>query len=227
MSESVRRHVLVRAPPAAGSAVYDPISSSLTMVLTSLLQGPRAPWNDRAFSQDWSHGIQGLRAFASELETKLERLRTADEDSLGSLEEYQEYLNLLPPPVPEDLAEMLPTAIKRIVKQANGCYWARWYDACGTMLRKAIQSGIVLRFEIDEKTDEITEDGETVDMPRLLERAKQSRYITPQQWRELKNVKWIGDTAAHSYRIRIRKSDVEGIKVILRLALENMFSGTR
>jgi hypothetical protein len=37
-------------------------------------------------------------------------------------------------------------------------------------------------------------------------------------------VKWLGDTAAHSYATAIVKEDVDGVLLILRLSLERIFT---
>lgn len=92
------------------------------------------------------------------------------------------------------------------------------------MLTKALQTGLVFRFRRDGLGHEISEDGEGVDMPQLLEHAKLRQYVTPQQFKELRNVKWIGDRAAHSYPVGLGNEDIDGIRVIVRLTLETISS---
>ncbi len=93
------------------------------------------------------------------------------------------------------------------------------------MLRKALQNAIVLRFESEGVGDQVLRsNGDALPLPQLLEKAQESRLISSQQAKELLKVKWLGDTAAHSYANAVVREDVDGILLMIRLALERIFT---
>jgi hypothetical protein len=99
------------------------------------------------------------------------------------------------------------------------------YEPAAVMLRKAIQNAIVLRFEAEGVGSQVfLASGEALPFPMLIQKAQEVRLIASQQAKELMRVKWLGDTAAHSYANQITKEDLDGIVLIVRLALERIFT---
>lgn len=82
--------------------------------------------------------MSGLRHYAGVLESHLKKVKEEDPEDLVQDKEFLEYSNILPPPIPDSVLEKIPEPIEPTIDQANGCYLAGWFDACGTMLRKAL-----------------------------------------------------------------------------------------
>ncbi len=132
---------------------------------------------------------------------------------------------LVPSFFPDAIVEKLPSAVKRSIEQATECYRRGMFEPCAVMLRKAIQNAIVLRFETEGVGGQVLlSNGDVLPIPHLLRKAQEARLISSQQTKELMKVKWLGDTAAHSYANVITKEDIDGILLIVRLSLERIFT---
>jgi len=126
---------------------------------------------------------------------------------------------------PPTVVAKLPQSVRKSIEQAAECYGRGLYEPCAIMLRKALQNAIVLRFESEGVGDQVLRsNGDALPLPQLLEKAQESRLISSQQAKELLKVKWLGDTAAHSYANAVVREDVDGILLMIRLALERIFT---
>jgi len=126
---------------------------------------------------------------------------------------------------PPSVIEKLPEPVKRSIEQAVESYHREMYEPAAVMLRKAVQNGIVLRFEAEGVGQEVLQaSGDALPLPKLIEKAQLARLVSSQQAKELMKVKWLGDTAAHSYANQITREDIDGVVVIVRLALERIFT---
>jgi len=126
---------------------------------------------------------------------------------------------------PPSVIEKLPEPVKRSIEQAVESYHREMYEPAAVMLRKAVQNGIVLRFEAEGVGKEVLQaSGDALPLPKLIEKAQLARLVSSQQAKELMKVKWLGDTAAHSYANQITREDIDGVVVIVRLALERIFT---
>jgi len=126
---------------------------------------------------------------------------------------------------PSSVVEKLPQAVKKSIEQAAECYRQGMFEPCAVMLRKAVQNAIVLRFEAEGVGSQVfLPNGDVLPIPHLLEKARDARLISSQQAKELMRVKWLGDTAAHSYVNTITKEDIDGLLLIIRLSLERVFT---
>ena len=126
---------------------------------------------------------------------------------------------------PPSVIEKLPEPVKRSIEQAVESYHREMYEPAAVMLRKAVQNGIVLRFEAEGVGTEVLQaSGDALPLPKLIEKAQHARLVSSQQAKELMRVKWLGDTAAHSYANQITREDIDGVVVIVRLALERIFT---
>jgi len=126
---------------------------------------------------------------------------------------------------PPSVIKKLPDPVRKSIEQALESYRREMYEPAAVMLRKAVQNAIVLRFEAEGAADQVLlPSGDALPFPRLIEKAREARLISSQQAKELMRVKWLGDTAAHSYVNEITKGDLDGILLIVRLALERIFT---
>ena len=118
----------------------------------------------------------------------------------------------------------LPQEVRYILNQVYACLENNLCDACGTMMRKALTAAIDIRFKRDDKESKMYDaDNRHLNLQKMIEVAKQERYITPSIFKKLSQLKWVGDISAHDYRIRLTRSDVEIDLRTLRMALERLY----
>ncbi len=125
--------------------------------------------------------------------------------------------------IPQDLIDALPTNIGNILNEVNGCMAHGFLAAGAILLRKSLESALILKFVQEKAQKDITDtNGEYMELPAIVSIAKQKHYINSTLSRKIDKVKLLGDTAAHSYRIVIRAEDIEPIRDIVRLAVEDL-----
>lgn len=127
--------------------------------------------------------------------------------------------------LPQDLMDKLPSEITIILDEINGCLYYEYWTAAAILMRKALEVATILKFVQEKTMEDITSNGEFFELPKRIEVAKQKRYISLSIATKLikdNKIKLFGDTAAHSYRIIIKPTDVAPMRDLLRLVLEDI-----
>jgi len=109
--------------------------------------------------------------------------------------------------------------IERVVKQVNGSYENGWYDACGVMIRRLVETLIIECFEHYNISSRIKNpQGDFVFLRDLI-----TKTLSETSWnlgrnakRALPRLKDIGDQSAHSRRFNAIREDIDKIVPDLR-----------
>jgi hypothetical protein len=122
------------------------------------------------------------------------------------------------------IRKRLPQEVQYILNQAYRCLESDLYDACGTMMRKALTAAIDIRFKQDRKERKMYDSNSRhLSLQKMIEAAKQERYISSSIFQKLNELKWVGYLSAHDYQIRLGRSDVEIDLRTLRMTLERLY----
>lgn len=137
--------------------------------------------------------------------------------SIGVVSEGRCYL------VPE-LRESLPRSLRSIFDQAQACFSSGLWDAGLVMLRKLIESLIIVGYERRNKEDEIRTHGNFIPFGDLIGKAKSGELfrLSRDSKSAIDEVKRLGDNAAHNPRFSARTSDVEALRVGVRILIEEI-----
>lgn len=126
--------------------------------------------------------------------------------------------------VPDEVYKKLPNPIKRIVDEASGCHEHKYLTACAVMLRKILEDSIYLKFSMKDKTKDLYDkDNNRINLDKMIEKAKQLHYISPQHARKLAKIKLFGDVGAHSFKIDLWDEDLDDCIDIVRLILGELY----
>lgn len=144
-------------------------------------------------------------------------------------EAYNQYLDV---PDVQVKGEYLPpefTAgtrkyLEQIVRQINGSYEAGFYDACATLCRRLMESLIIDCYVTAKRAHEIQRDGVFLMLDSLITVITSDRSIvlgrnTPNTMRE---VKTIGDTAAHDRTYITPKLDLDDMRLRYRHLIQEL-----
>ena len=117
-----------------------------------------------------------------------------------------------------------PSELQHILNEIQLCLGSGAYDAVAVMVRKAVEAAIYLRFERDDKLNELlTSKGDTLSFGEKVQKAVEHNYLSPSKGSELKQVKWWGDSGAHSYKVIVGLGDATQLLSLLSLCLQEMF----
>lgn len=144
----------------------------------------------------------------------------------------QKYLPLLDVPDVQVRGEYLPpewTAgtrkyLEQLVRQINGCYEAGFYDACATLCRRLMESLIIECYVTAGRGHEIQRNGVFVMLDALVAAITSDKSMslsrnTPSTMRDLKT---IGDTAAHDRTYITPKLDLDDIRLRYRHMIQEL-----
>lgn len=117
-----------------------------------------------------------------------------------------------------------PTFIQFLVPQVNGCWDRGWFEACALTTRRLLETLIVHLYESRGWADEIRSSHGYMKLQNLVDKVcGDGRVGLGKKSKEaLEHLKMIGDVAAHDYRVRVRKSDLEQKRTELRLTCERL-----
>jgi hypothetical protein len=139
-----------------------------------------------------------------------------------------------PIPLPKADADFLPSAIfenvpdhiTRILPQINGCWERQYYEACAVMIRRLIET-MIIEVYWKRNWDNELKNPETRDFLGLKAiigkfKADPRFSLDSKINKGLNDLKDIGDIAAHDFRIKVRKSDLEHVRDALRKTSERL-----
>lgn len=126
---------------------------------------------------------------------------------------------------PLELLENTRGYILNLGEQASRCYELKLYDASLVMIRKLIETLIIECFEHNAISDKIkNQDGHFFYLSDLID-----FFIKETQWslsrntiKSLPQIKKYGDLSAHNRRFSAKKSDIDSIRIDLRIVIEEL-----
>ncbi len=125
-----------------------------------------------------------------------------------------------------EILEKMPEYITRLVPQLNGTYQYEWYEGAAMLLRRLMETLIIELYTRRgwKKDVQDPSSNEFLMLKRLIDKLAGDARLGMQKRTidGLRDVKELGDTAAHDFRIRIRKPDLSNIQSAVRLTCERL-----
>jgi hypothetical protein len=114
--------------------------------------------------------------------------------------------------------------LEQLVRQINGCYEAGFYDACGTLCRRLMESLIIESYVTAGRAHEIQKNGVFVTLDAIVTAITSDKVMslsrnTPATMRDVKTV---GDTAAHDRTFITPKLDLDDIRLRYRHMIQEL-----
>jgi hypothetical protein len=125
-----------------------------------------------------------------------------------------------------EILEKMPPYMLRLVPQINGTYDNEWFEGTAMVLRRLMETLIIELYTRRGWHKEIQDPdtNEFLQFKSLIDKLNGDARLGIQRRtiEGLNRVKEVGDTAAHDFRIRIRKSDLDRIQSAVRLTCERL-----
>jgi hypothetical protein len=116
--------------------------------------------------------------------------------------------------------------LERLVHQINGTYEFGFYDACATMCRRLVESLIIEVYVKEKRHHEIQRNGVFLSLEPLINyicsdpKLSLSRNSPP----AMKEIKQIGDTAAHDRVYITGQQDIDDVKLRYRRLVQELMT---
>jgi len=119
--------------------------------------------------------------------------------------------------------------IRRLVPQINGCFERQWFEACAMVVRRLVETLLITLY--DKKgwgKDLIDGNGDLFGLKKIIKVVSADTRLgldnktlagLSEILRDLKN---LGDTAAHDFRVKMRKQDLDAIRKPLRFTCDRL-----
>ncbi|WP_438018882.1 hypothetical protein WMF18_07295 [Sorangium sp. So ce315] len=127
---------------------------------------------------------------------------------------------------PDAISEA-PSCVQRVLVQANGCYQRGWFDASAVMIRRAVEVLLIECFEASGKAAEVKDGENYVGLKELID-----AFLAGGPWhptrgarsglQKLRELKELGDRAAHARRFVANRNDIDRLAKDLRLCLQEL-----
>ncbi len=128
--------------------------------------------------------------------------------------------------LPNDLTAGTRMYLERLSHQINGSYEYGFYDACGVLCRRLMESLIVETYIGANRHSEIQNNGTFIGLERLIVHIKQDRAIPLGRGTadSMEKVKEVGDTAAHDRTYITKQVDIDDLKTKYRKLITELLS---
>ncbi len=125
-----------------------------------------------------------------------------------------------------EILEKMPIYITRLVPQVNGTYEWEWFEGSAMLLRRLMETLIIELYTRRGWTHDVQDPvtNEFLMLKGLIDKLNGDARLRVQKRTidGLNKVKELGDTAAHDFRIWVRKSDLDRIQSVVRLICERL-----
>lgn len=125
-----------------------------------------------------------------------------------------------------DIFDKMPEYITRLLPQLNGAFDFEWHESCAMLLRRLAETLVIELYvrrgwEVDVRDPA---SNEFLMLKSLIQKLNgDSRlHIERRTIDGLERIKDLGNTAAHDFRIRIRRSDLNRLQTAARLSFERL-----
>ena len=115
--------------------------------------------------------------------------------------------------------------IERVSNQINGAYENGWYDACGVMLRRLMETLIIEAFEYHNIAERIKgNNGDFLFLRDLIDKTlKETAWNLGRNAKQaLPKLKDIGDKSAHSRRFIAQRGDIQPLLSDIRTVVQEL-----
>ena len=117
----------------------------------------------------------------------------------------------------------LPSSVQELVDELEDCLGRGNKNASALLVRKIIHEGVFIAMKKRGKGDRLkTDSGDDVGLKAALGRCQQECGFSSQVMGRITSAKWIGDSANHSYRVKINEGDLDRAVTGLRLFLQEI-----
>lgn len=117
--------------------------------------------------------------------------------------------------------------LDKLIAQANNCYNNKCYDACAVMLRRIFEITLILAYRHNNIESEIQDDnGQTYMLEKIVKNAinnKTLKLSTRDVQNEYTSIRNLGNYAAHKIEYNTSPKDIDDIKTIFRVRLEELY----
>ena len=105
----------------------------------------------------------------------------------------------------------------------NDCLDRGNKNAAALLIRKIIQQSVFIAMHKRQKEVKLkTPSGDDVGLHLALDRCRQEYGLSSQVMSRITSAKWIGDSANHSYRVKVNEADLDRAITGLRLFLQEI-----
>jgi len=119
----------------------------------------------------------------------------------------------------------IPTEIQKLISELNDNTLRKNVYACALLIRKIITLTVFIALRKKGKETLLKDaTGNDIELNRSLSILKTELKISDHIMSKVISAKWIGDSANHSYQVRINNSDIEIALTGLRIFLEEVFN---
>lgn len=116
--------------------------------------------------------------------------------------------------------------LERLVYQINGTYEYGFYDSTAVIMRRLMESLLVVIYIHEKRTAEIRKDGSFLQLERLIAHVQSDQALTLSRNipKTMTEIKQLGDTAAHDRVYITQQGDVDDVKLKYRRLLQELLT---
>ncbi|MHB8087407.1 MAG: hypothetical protein ACYDH2_04080 [Anaerolineaceae bacterium] len=115
--------------------------------------------------------------------------------------------------------------LDKLIKQINNCFDNNCYDACAVLMRRVFEITLILAFEHHGIQNQIKDtNGNYYFLEKIVDIAVSNITLKlSRSKKEYLDIKELGNFAAHKIYFNVSKKDIDDIKQIYRVCLEELF----
>ena len=181
-------------------------------------------WDDEQIIEDLQKEVTDLfadksnwTAWYSQIEKWIEDIRGWGKNNNPTTELEENIL-------PAELFFNTPTYVNSLQKQVNLSYSNELYDCTAIMMRRLIEVLLILSYKKNKLETEIKDGEYYFNLDKIIKKLEANNVlgVSIHTIKDIKNIKELGNLSAHRILFNATKSDIDGIKLKFRTAIEEL-----
>ncbi len=129
--------------------------------------------------------------------------------------------------IPDEVVSNEKHYFQKIIRQINGCYQDKYFDACFVMVRRAIETLIIDVYESKKKEKLLLDtEGNYLTFSKLIDKTLTDNMIKLSKTSkvDIKKIKKFGDVAAHNRKLNLKQCDIDKYSDSIRIIIEELIN---
>jgi len=129
--------------------------------------------------------------------------------------------------IPNEIVSDEKHYFQKVIKQVNGCYQDKYFDACFVMVRRAVETLIINAYESKKIEKSILDsEGNYLTFSKLIDKTLTDNIIklSKTSKTDIRKIKKFGDIAAHNRKLNLKQCDIDKYSDSIRIIIEELIN---
>ena len=132
--------------------------------------------------------------------------------------------------IPNEVISAEKHYFQKVIRQINGCYQDKYFDACFVMIRRAVETLIIDAYESKKNEKSLLDsEGNYLTFSKLIDKMLSDNIVklSKTSKTDISKIKKFGDIAAHNRKLNLKQCDIDKYSDSIRIIIEELINNKK